>query len=200
MGCAFLLPIVLLISAPTPPAIGAAVADFALPDIDGHKRSLSAFKDKKAVVVVFIGTECPLANLYVPTLIDLHTKYAPQGVQFLAVNSNDQDTAEEVAMHARQRKVPFPVLKDAGQRAADAVGAQRTPEAFVLDSGRVIRYHGRIDDQYGYTYRRAEPTRTDLKDALDALLAGKPIAVPETPVQGCLIGRSKNTTAPASRP
>jgi mono/diheme cytochrome c family protein len=166
------------------------VADFTLPDVHRRPRSLDGFKDKKAFVVVFLGTECPLANLYVPTLIDLHKAYAGKGVQFLAVNANAQDGFTAVAAHAQEREVPFPVLKDYDRRAADALGARRTPEAFLLDAGRGIRYHGRIDDQYGIGYRRAEPRRRDLKEALDELLAGKPVSTPATEVSGCLIGRA----------
>jgi len=176
----------------TPPAIGARVADFTIQDTNKQPHSLAGYKDKKAVVIVFVGTECPIANLYLPTLAEMHKKYAGKGVQFLAINSNDQDSFADVVAHARERKLPFPMLKDAGHKAADALGAQRTPEAFLLDSGRVIRYRGRIDDQYGYTYRRAVPSRTELKDAIDAVLAGKPVATPETEVRGCVIGRGKN--------
>lgn len=179
----------------TPPAIGAKVASFTLPDINRQPWSLDAAKDKKAFVIVFIGTECPLANLYVPTLVELHKQYAAKGVQFIAINANGQDTFDKVAAHARERKVPFPVLKDAEQKALDALGGRRTPEAFLLDANRVIRYNGRIDDQYGYTYKRAEPTRTELKDAIEALLAGKPVPTPKTEVQGCVIARIKNSGA-----
>ena len=177
--------------AAAPPAIGAKVADFTLQDIDGQSHSLYGYKDKKAIVLVFVGTECPIANLYLPRLAELHKQYAARGVQFVAVNANDQDSAAAVAVHARERKLPFTVCKDAEHKAADALGARRTPEAFVLDSSHVIRYRGRIDDQYGYTYRRPAPLHNDLKDALDALLAGKPISTPETEVRGCLIGRDK---------
>lgn len=189
-----LFPLIFILSlaaAPVPPAVGARVPDVRLPDIDGKPRALSEFKSKRAVVVVFVGTECPLANLYYPTLAELHRRYADKGVQFLAINSNEQDTPAEVTAHARERKIPFPVLKDSDHRAADAFGARRTPEAFLLDADRVIRYRGRIDDQYGYSYRRAAPTRTELKDALEDLLAGRAVAVPETAVQGCVIGRKK---------
>jgi hypothetical protein len=84
------------------------------------------------------------------------------------------------------------VLKDLDHKAADALGARRTPEAIVVDAGHVIRYRGRIDDQYGYKYRRPAPNRTELKDALEDLLAGKQIATHECEVQGCVIGRNKN--------
>ncbi len=174
-----------------PPAIGARVPDVALQDVDGQHRTLAEYKNKRAIVAVFVGTECPLANLYLPTLAEMQKHYGDKGVQVLAINSNDQDSFAEVVAHARERKLPFPVLKDADQKAADAFGARRTPEAFLLDGSLTIRYRGRIDDQYGYTYRRAAPTRTELKDALEELLAGKPISAPESECRGCLIGRGK---------
>jgi peroxiredoxin len=181
-------------AAPVPPQVGAKVPDFTLKDTGGRTHSLSAYKGKKAVIVVFVGTECPIANLYLSTLAEMHKKYAPKGVQILAINANDQDTFEEVVAHAREHHVPFPVLKDPEQRSADALGGRRTPEAFLLDSGSVIRYHGRVDDQYGYTYRRATPSKTELKDALEEVLAGKPVTTPESAVQGCVIGRAKKGT------
>jgi peroxiredoxin len=182
-----------------PPAIGARVADVTLQDVSGKRCALAEFKDKKAVVVVFVGTECPIANLYFPTLAEMQKQYAKRGVQFLAINSNDQDSFAEVVEHAKERKLPFPVLKDADQKAADAFGARRTPEVFLLDGNRTIRYRGRIDDQYGYTYRRGTPTRTELKDALEELLAGKAITVPESECLGCLIGRTRKEGSPTQK-
>jgi peroxiredoxin len=180
---------------PRVPEPGATVPNFSLQDIHRRPRSLDGFKDKKAVVVVFIGTECPLANLYLPTLIQMHKEYADKGVQFLAVNSNVQDTFIQVSAHAQERDVPFPVLKDFDHKTADAFGARRTPEVFLLDARRVIRYHGRIDDQYGIGYQREQPRRRDLKEALDELLAGKPITTPSTDAPGCLIGRTRKPHA-----
>jgi peroxiredoxin/mono/diheme cytochrome c family protein len=168
---------------------GAVVADFALKDIHRRPRSLADFKDKKAFVVFFADTECPVANLFVPSLLELHRQYADKGVQFLAINSSRQDTYIAVSAHAQEREIPFPVLKDFDQQVADAFGARVTPEAFLLDAGRVIRYRGRIDDQYGIGVRRDQPTRRDLKEALDELLAGKPITTPQTRVDGCPIER-----------
>jgi peroxiredoxin len=178
-----------LTAAPAPPAVGATVSTFTLPDQHRRPRALASFKDKKAVVVVFLGTECPLANLYASTLADLHKEYAPKGVQFLAVNSNPQDSFLAVSAHAWDHNIPFPVLKDYDQTALAALGAKRTPEAFVLDAGRVIRYRGRIDDQYGLSHRRDLPRRRDLKEALDEVLAGKAVTTPETEVEGCVVGK-----------
>ena len=176
---------------PVPPAIGAKVADFAVKDVSGRRRTLGEFTSKRAIVVVFVGTQCPIANVYLPILADMQKQYSGRGVQFLAINSNEQDTFADVVEHAGERKLPFPMLKDADQSAADAFGALRTPEAFLLDGNRSIRYRGRIDDQFGYTYRRAAPSRTELKDALEQLLAGKPVTTPEAPCEGCRIGRVK---------
>jgi peroxiredoxin len=174
----------------SPPAVGTAVPDFSLKDIHRRPRSLAGYKDTRAFVVIFVDTECPLANLYVPTEIELHRKYAGEGVQFVAINSSKQDSFVRVSAHAQERDVPFPVLKDFDQKVADAFGALRTPEAFLLDADRVIRYHGRIDDQYGVGFRRDKPTRNDLAEALDELLAGKPITTAVTETSGCLIERT----------
>src|SRR4051794_7653022 len=84
-----------------PPAAGARAPTFTLKDIHRRSRALDGFKDKKAFVIVFLGTECPLGNLYVPTLIDLHKQYEGKGVQFLAINANAQDTLIAVAAHAQ---------------------------------------------------------------------------------------------------
>jgi peroxiredoxin len=170
--------------------LGNQVVNFTLKDINGHDVSLAGFQAKKAVVVIFAGTECPINNQYMPRLAELHKAYAEHGVQFLAINSNCQDTVERVADHAKRHGLPFPVLKDEESRVADLFGAQRTPEAFVLDAERRIRYQGRIDDQYGNFYQRPSPTRRDLAIALDEILAGKPVTQPATTVAGCYISRA----------
>ncbi len=168
---------------------GKKIDNFTLKDAAGKPVALADFKDRKAVVVVFVGTECPLNNLYVPRLIELHKEYAGKGVQFLAVNSNVQDTPQKVAEHARKHGIPFPVLKDPANRVADQFGAKRTPEAFLLDAKGVIRYRGRIDDQYGIGFQRPKAARRDLAEALDAVLAGKPVTQPATTAPGCIIAR-----------
>jgi peroxiredoxin/mono/diheme cytochrome c family protein len=169
------------------------VGDFSLKDPrDQTSVSLKDLKEKKAIVVVFLGTECPVNNLFLPVLAELHKEYAAKGVQFLGINSNCQDTPAAVAAHARKQVVPFPVLKDVGNAAADQFGAKRTPEAFVLDPSGKVFYQGRIDDQFGIGYQRAgKPTRRDLVCALDEVLAGKAVSVATTPVAGCLIARVK---------
>jgi peroxiredoxin/mono/diheme cytochrome c family protein len=152
---------------------------------------LSALREKhKAIVIVFLGVECPLSNQFAPVLADLHKEYAGKGIAFVGINSNAQDGRERVAAHARRHNIPFPVVKDVGNKVADAFTARRTPEVFFVDSSGMIRYQGRIDDQFGIGYSRAgKPTRRDLAIALDEILAGKAVSVPRTEASGCRIGR-----------
>src|SRR5262249_55323162 len=171
------------------PAPGRKIAYFTLTDVrDGKKVSLADLKDK-AVVVVFVGTECPVNNAYMPRLVELHQEFSKKGIAFLAINANSQDTPERVAKHAKEHELPFPVLKDADNVVADDFEAKRTPEAFVLDGERRVRYRGRIDDQYGVGFARPKPTRRDLAEALDEVLAGKAVATAATEAAGCQIAR-----------
>lgn len=171
--------------------IGRQIENFTLRDYRGREHSLAELADRKAVVLAFLGTECPLAKLYSPRLEQLSQEYGPRGVAFMGINSNRQDSITAIAAHARIHGLTFPVLKDLGNKLADACGAERTPEVVLLDAGRRIVYRGRIDDQYGIGYARNEPTRHDLKLALDALLAGEKIEPAETESVGCLIGRMR---------
>jgi thiol-disulfide isomerase/thioredoxin len=169
--------------------IGRTIEGFRLHDCLGALRDLKEWNDRELVVVAFLGTECPLARLYGPRLAELAAAYGPKNVAFLAIDANQQDTLSEMAQYARVSKIEFPFLKDPGNVVADAFGAVRTPEVFVLDQQRMIRYRGRIDDQYGVGVSRPEPTHKDLAAALDDLLAGKEVATPVTPASGCHIGR-----------
>lgn len=170
--------------------LGKKVADFSLRDFRGQQVSLSDFK-QDVLVVAFLGTECPLAKLYSKRLVELAEQYAEQGVGVLGINSNSQDSLTEIAAQVRVQEINFPMLKDAGSQVADSVGAERTPQVFLLDRQRVVRYCGRIDDQYGVGTIREEPQRRDLQIAIDELLAGQPISVPSTRSVGCIIGRKR---------
>jgi peroxiredoxin len=169
--------------------VGQKIKDFELRDHLGTPHKLSEWSDKKALVIVFLGTECPLARLYGPRLAELAARYEPRGIAFVGINSNQQDSLADIAHYVRQHQIAFRMLKDPGNAVADQFGAERTPEAFVLDSKRIVRYHGRIDDQYGVGYSRAKPTRSDVARALDELLAGKEVSVRSQKPVGCFIGR-----------
>lgn len=172
-----------------PGPLGRKIDGFKLLDFRGAAYDLAGSKDRDIIVVAFLGTECPLAKLYGPRLAELAAQYGPRNVEFVAVDANEQDTLAEMAQYARVSKMEFPFLKDPSNTVADLLGAVRTPEVFVLDKNRVVRYWGRIDDQFGIGIQRNAPQRKDLAVALDELLAGQAIAVPVTPATGCHIGR-----------
>lgn len=176
-------------AAKKPSLIGRRVDDFTLRDFRGKKHSLSQYDDRTLVVIAVMGIECPLVKLYTPRLVALSEKFRDRGVAFLGLNSNYQDTPTEMLAHAERYGVNFPILKDPGNRIADRLGARRTPEVFVLDADRIVRYHGRVDDQYGVGYSKPKVGREDLAVALGELLGGKAVSRPETDAPGCLIGR-----------
>ncbi len=177
--------------------IGREVAEWTLADFRGKEHSLKDF-DQKFLVVAFIGTECPLAKLYAPRLVELEKEYRERGVGFVAINPNTQDSLTEIAAHARKHGLTFPVLKDVGNRVADQMGAIRTPEVFVMDAERVIRYAGRIDDQYDIGVAHEKPKHTFLADALDDLLADRAVAQADVETVGCFIGRIQTPKADAT--
>jgi peroxiredoxin len=154
------------------------------------KEATTGKKAARAVVVLFLGTECPINNAYAPRLAGLHKSYSSKGVAFVGINSNCHDTPVRIAAHAKEHGLPFPVLKDPANGVADRFGAERTPEAFVLNPSGKVLYRGRIDDQFGVGFRRKAPTRRDLALALDEVLAGKVVSLPRTPVAGCVIARA----------
>lgn len=141
-------------------------------------------------VFCFLGTECPLAKLYGSRLQSLSDRFSDDGITFIGVNSNLQDSPGEIDSYASEHGVRFPIAKDADQSVADALGATRTPEVIVVDWTGKVRYRGRIDDQYQPGVARAAPQTHDLRDAIESLVAGKEVAVPVTQGVGCLITRA----------
>jgi peroxiredoxin len=177
--------------ASSPSTVGLKITDFTLADHRGLEHKLADLADHKAIVVAFLGTECPLVQLYIPKLIKLQAELQDQGVAFLGIYSNRHDSLTEIAAHRQALGITFPTLRDPGNKVADQLGAQRTPEVFVLDAQHTVRYAGRIDDQFAVGIQRAEATHHELRDALEALLAGKPVQVAHTAAPGCLIGRQR---------
>ncbi len=159
--------------------------NFTLKDYQGKSHSLSDYKDSKAIVVMFIATQCPVSNDYNGRMVALYKDYQPKGVSFLAINSNKQESVEEISQHAKKHGFQFPVLKDPENVIADKFNAQVTPEIFVLNSSFEVLYHGRIDD----SQRENEIKTHDLRNALDEILAGKIVSRPVTKAFGCTIKR-----------
>lgn len=184
-------------SSRTATAIGKQLAGFSLQDYRGRVYTLEDFRDRQLLVLAFLGTDCPLAKQYGVRLAELDRRYGPKGVAIVGVNSNVQDSPAEIAAYARRLKIEFPILKDVGNRLADQLGAQRTPEVVLLDANCVVRYQGRIDDQFGIGVVRAAPERRYLEEAIEELLSGKEVSHPEEPAEGCLIGRVRPTQTSA---
>lgn len=171
------------------------IEDFSLKDFRGKQHRLADFKDAELVVVFFTGTQCPIAKLYGSRMEKLSRDYASKGVAFVGICSNVQDSIKELEAYARDHEITFPLLKDLSNRIADQFRAERTPEVFLLDRHRQVRYRGRIDGQFtfgsGVGLSQPAPKRNDLTEAINELLAGKQVSVPKTEVRGCLIGRAK---------
>lgn len=160
---------------------------FSLPSTDGTPVSLSTDPTIQLEVLCFLGVECPLAKVYAPRLQRMADEFADRGVRFIGINSNIQDSMEEVAQYAAEHQLTFPMAKDYDRRVALQMGATRTPEVFVVDRGGEIRYQGRIDDQFQVGVSRKQATKHDLRVALEQLLAGQTVTDPRTSAPGCLI-------------
>lgn len=171
--------------------IGERVKDFKLKDYTGKEHALYEWKGNKAVVVMFIATQCPVSNAYNQRMVELANDYKSKGIAFVAINANKQESVDEIAGHAKKNNFPFPVLKDTDNIIADYFNAQVTPEVYVLDSNWVAKYHGRIDNDKDL----AKVNSKDLRSALDAVLAGKAVEKSETKAFGCSIKRVKKVDA-----
>ena len=182
---------IVAVAAPTfadAPAIGSPAPAFELKTVDGKPFALAdAEKANSYVVVMFIATQCPYSNAYNDRMRDMAAAYAKKGIQFVGINSNSTESVEETAAHAKQHGFGFPVLKDPGNKVADLYDARRTPEVYVIGKDGRLLYHGRIDDNSNDASKVTSP---DLRNALDALLAGQPVAKAETKAFGCTIKRA----------
>lgn len=183
---------------PEPLAIGAPAPDFSLPGIDGKTYTLASFRDAKALVVVFTAVHCPTAEVYEGRLKRLVADYEGKGVAFAVIQPNNAgalrldemgytdlgDSLEDMKLRAAHRKFAFPFLYDgATQEATAKYGPTATPHVFVFDAARKLRYQGRIDSSPREAYAKV----ADARLALDAVLAGKPVPLDQTPTVGCSI-------------
>lgn len=160
--------------------------------LDGQKIDLN--KPALITVFAFLGNECPVARSYAQGLETIAKQYADRGVRFVGINSNPHDSESELRQFVEDLSLSFPFVKDSVQSIAKRFGATRTAEVIVLDANRVVAYRGRIDDQFSPGVKRSAPSRLDLLNALDELLAGKPVSVPSTAPVGCLITFRQQTS------
>ncbi|MDY6947851.1 MAG: redoxin domain-containing protein [Pseudomonadota bacterium] len=186
-----MLAAVALVAALSGPALalepGQVVDNFQLPDHQGKSHELYTLSDSKAVVVMIQGNGCPIVRQALPALAEVRARYQAQGVEFLLLNSNLQDTRELTAKEATDFKIDFPIMLDRSQRVGEALGVVRTSEVFVIDpKGWTLAYRGPMDDRL--SYERQRPAQHHyLTDALDSMLAGQPVQTPYADGVGCLV-------------
>ena len=177
---------------PAAPSTAPAVDAVRVPDVEGvPRRPLVLEAGQKAAVFLFLTTDCPISNSYAPELIRIMNAYAARGVRFYVVHTDVDRTPAEAKKHADAfgfSKAPCAVLMDNKRDLAHDLGACVTPQTVVVGVGGAIHYRGRIDDKWvDYGKSRVAPTTRNLRDALDAVLAGRPLAVRETEAIGCPI-------------
>jgi peroxiredoxin len=173
--------------------IGQPAPGFTLTDINGQTHALKDYRGR-IVLIGFISTQCPISNAYNERMRAIAAEYGARGVTFLGINANSNEPGSEIREHAARHQLRFTILKDEGNKVADAYGAERTPEMYLIDGAGVLRYHGRIDN----AIELPRVKRRDLREALDELLAGQPVSVPEAKAFGCLIKRAEEAEAQAS--
>lgn len=166
---------------------GASAPDFSLPGVDDRTYALSDFDDAPVLVVAFTCNHCPYVVGSEDRIIAFHEEYAPKGVALVCINSNETenhptDSFEHMKERAARKDFGFPYLRDESQDVALAYGALRTPHFYVFDADRKLRYTGRMDDN---PRDASKATTHELKDAVDALLAGEEVPVPMTNPIGC---------------
>jgi peroxiredoxin len=167
--------------------IGAQAPDFSLPGTDGKQHSLANFKDAKLLVVAFSCNHCPYVVGSEDRINKFVADYAPRGVAFVAINSNETeghptDSLDHMKQRVKEKGFKFAYLRDDKQDVALAYGALRTPHFYVFDQQRKLRYTGRMDDN---PRTPGQETTHELRDAVDALLAGRKPAVELTNPIGC---------------
>jgi peroxiredoxin len=170
-------------------SLGTRAPEFELPGIDGKRYSLGSFAGKPVLVVIFSCNHCPYVKSVEDEMVAIQRDYAAKGVQLVAINSNDEkaypeDGFTEMVKRSKEKGFNFPYLRDETQRVVTAYGAVCTPHVFAFDSGRSLRYRGRIDDRKKESKAIASH---ELRDALDDLTTGRQVRVPDAQPFGCSI-------------
>lgn len=171
---------------PAAPAIGSTIDDFTLPDVDAKDRTLKSLSGKTGTVLLFISVQCPVSNAYNERMAKLAQEFKDKGIAVIGINSNVAEDAAAVKAHAGQNSLSFAILKDPGNKIADRLGATRTPEAYLLDANNKLVYHGRIDNNQNALLIESN----DLRNAIEALIAGRAIEKAEAKAFGCTIKRA----------
>jgi cytochrome oxidase Cu insertion factor (SCO1/SenC/PrrC family) len=158
-------------------------------DVDGQPFDLWQGDGNKATVVIFTRSDCPISNRYAPDIRQLVESFHPRGVDFYLVYVDPHEQPEAIRAHLRDYEYPCPGLRDPEHTLVAATGATVTPEAVVFDGKRKMVYRGRIDDRNSdFGKASSVAVKHDLADAIEATLAGQPVAEAETKAVGCYIG------------
>ncbi len=166
---------------------GQKVENFKLQDQTGKPHTLYDSAGEKAIVLMVQGNGCPIVRQAIPALREIRDQYQSQGVEFLLLNSNLQDTAESIAHEEKEFAFDVPILVDSRQQVGEQLGVQRTSEVFVIDPKTwTLAYRGPIDDRLHYERQRPADNHY-LKDALDAVVAGRPVKVAQADGVGCIV-------------
>jgi len=173
---------------PAPPAkvaVGGTVQDFTLPDISGQAHTLSSLAGDKGVLLIFIATACPYSNGYNARMEALWRDYQGRGIRVVGINPNRTEPVDEIRSHAEKNGFTFTILRDEGNRIADYFGASVTPEAFLIDPGLRLRYHGRLDAAHD------DPGLNcgEVRQVMDQHLEGQEVVVEGKKAFGCTIKR-----------
>ena len=172
------------------PLLAGGLPQFSLSDTNGRTHTPAEWTGKRAVVLFFASTDCPLSNGYVPEMNRIQQAYSPRGVAFYAVQGDATVATAEVLKHVKEFGYTFPYLFDPQESLASFTGATTVPEAAVLSPRGELLYLGRIDNRMeDFGKQRPQATELDLRDALDAVLSGKPVPRPRTKTLGCAITR-----------
>lgn len=157
-------------------------------DVTGKQHHPFVSQNTKAAVVLFVSTDCPVANAFQPYLQEFQNSYAKKGVRCFMVYCSPDLKREQIEKHTRDFAIRMPAVLDGKQKLARITGAKVTPEAIVIDRSGKVRYRGLINDLYaGYGRKRAKPTKHFLCEACDAVIAGENVPNPVTTPLGCFI-------------
>lgn len=173
-------------------AVAKKLASLRLTDINGKQHTPFADKKTRAVALIFVSTDCPIANAFQPALGDFSKAYTPKGIPCFMVYSTTGMTKQRIARHVKDYRITAPAIHDSKQVIGRLVSATVTPEAVLIDRAGAVRYRGLINNLYaGYGRKRASATEHYLRDATNAVLTGKKVPKPTTKPLGCFIHYAK---------
>lgn len=169
--------------------MGSDIIDFNLPGTDDKTYSLADFAGKKALVIIFMCNHCPYVKAIIDRLIAIQTDYADKGVQLIGINANDaegypEDSFDSMKKWVDEAGINFVYLRDESQETAKTYQAQCTPDIYVFDEAQKLAYHSRLDDNW---QDESAVEKKELRDALDAIVSGQPVAEEQHPSMGCSI-------------